>query len=95
MNKEYHNYFCEKCNYKTVVKQAYQKHLRSNKHKKKNKKSLPDLSRMYSCKYECKCCKIYLSSNSEARRHIKTKKHKRNKGDKKNMIIENPHKTKI
>ncbi len=48
------NYFCEKCNYSTIKKSDYNKHLLSSKHKKNSQK-------IYICK---NCEKVYQSKSS-------------------------------
>lgn len=80
-------YHCEKCNYSTVYKQNFQKHLVSQKHiGQRMCDIIPNLDRKYTCIFYCECCKIYLAYKSHAKAHLKTKKHKKNKTEGKGII---------
>ena len=59
-------YFCEKCQYRTHIKDSFQKHLKSKKHQNSNEED-----KLYVCK---ECC--YSTNDRQAfNRHLKTDKH--------------------
>jgi hypothetical protein len=85
-------YECKKCNYSTIYKTNYNKHLKTTKHKvavlkiqkntktPKNPKSSNESSNENSSKkqYFCRCCDFSTHNKKDYDRHETTNKHKKN-----------------
>ncbi len=65
-------YQCELCDFTSHHKTMYERHIKTDKHKRRKEAQKADL------KYRCKLCNFYTNDKSKFDRHLNTKKHKTN-----------------
>ena len=93
INKSTNKYICQKCNFSTLKKNHYERHLQTNKHK--NNENAPNGNNLGHVKnniiYSCKKCEKIYKTNSGLWKHEKKcgyiKKDYNNNDDFKSLII--------
>jgi hypothetical protein len=90
--KSVNEYFCEKCNYITIIKHHYEKHISTKKHKLatfSNKKLLKSVE-----KYNCDDCNYITSIKQNYEKHINSQKHLQQTNTKLSKSVNNKYQCK-